>query len=187
MRVTTRQIFFTGMLAQLAGAWILAAMAQTAPAPRLDAVPATEPPAAAPAQPQPLQPPRRSNPPGLFGAFGRWFDDSVDTMTSGWNATVGSLGDQANDAAKGARDAASSVVRVPTTIVTGHQRCAITASGGPDCVAAIETLCRQKGYTAGTSLHIQSEQKCPVWGWVAGKQPAGQCGTATYVTSAMCR
>ena len=39
----------------------------------------------------------------------------------------------------------------------------------PDCEAASEVLCRTKGFTTGSSLHIQSEQKCPVWGWINGE------------------
>jgi hypothetical protein len=48
-------------------------------------------------------------------------------------------------------------------------------------------LCRTKGYAAGSSVHIQSEQKCPVWGWINGEKPVGRCNTETYVTRAMCR
>jgi hypothetical protein len=71
--------------------------------------------------------------------------------------------------------------------VTGRSRCRPSANGGPDCVAATDLLCRSKGYAGGTSLHIQSEQKCPVWGWISGAKPVGKCGSETYVTSAMCR
>jgi len=173
-------LFFAGAL-----------FAQTAPNPPADAAAVTEP------QPPPAetQPQRRSGTPDLFSALGQWVDDSIGRMTSGWNNardTVGGLGDRANEAAKGAadaaRDAAATVVRIPTTsIVTGHEHCVRTASGGPDCLAATETLCRSKGYASGSSLHIQSEQKCPVWGWIAGSKPVGKCGTETYVTSAMCR
>jgi hypothetical protein len=122
-------------------------------------------------------------------------DDSLGQVTSGWNnarESVGGFSERATDAAKGAadaaRDAASTMMRIPTTsIVTGRGHCARTASGGPDCQAATDALCRTKGYSAGSSLHIQSEEKCPVWGWVKGEKPVGRCGTETYVTSAMCR
>src|SRR5437870_4973492 len=72
-----------------------AAVAQNAPGPQLDVAPATEPqPPTAPSQ---AQPPQRSNPPGLFAVIGRWVDDSIGNMTSGWNSArdaVGGLGDQ---------------------------------------------------------------------------------------------
>jgi len=197
MIVTARRILLTGVLAGFAGAaMILAAMAQSAPG-QLGVAPAPEPPsappppAAAPAAPVPAAPgqpmqiqPGQPSEPGMFGTIGRWFDDSIDSMTSGWNATVGSIGDRATDAAKGARDAASAV-HIPGPVM-GRQPCPVTA-GGPDCQAATDALCRSKGFTAGTSLHIQSEQKCQKWGWIAGKEPGVKCGTATYVTSAMCR
>jgi hypothetical protein len=192
--IQSRLILLAGVLAHLVMSGLFfggAGFAQTAPNPQADAAAVTE-----PQQPPSEAPPqRRSGAPGLFGALGEWVDDSIGRMTSGWNNardTVGGLGDRANEAAKGAadvaRDAAASVVRLPTTsIVTGRAHCVRTASGGPDCVAATEALCRSKGYAAGSSLHIQSEQKCPVWGWIAGQKPVGKCGTETYVTSAMCR
>jgi hypothetical protein len=173
-----------------------AAFAQSTPAPQLGAAPAAQPEPVPPA-PQPpalapdVQPASPSGSPGLFGAIGRWVDTSIGSVTSGLGSArdaVGGLGDQASEAAKGAADAASKVVRIPAaSIVTGRQHCIRTASGGPDCLAATEALCRSKGYSGGTSLHIQSEQKCPVWGWIAGEKPVGKCGTETYVTSAMCR
>jgi hypothetical protein len=173
-----------------------AAFAQSTPAPQLGVAPAAQP-ETVPPEPQPpalpadVQPPSPLSPPGLFGAIGRWVDTSIGTVTTGLNNArdaVGGLGDQAGEAAKGAADAASKVVRIPaTSIVTGRQHCVRTPSGGPDCLAATDVLCRSKGYSGGTSLHIQSEQKCPVWGWIASEKPVGKCGTETYVTSAMCR
>ena len=161
---------------------------EVAPAAQPEAVPAEAPTAILPPDVQPPASPVR---PGLFGAIGRWVDTSIGTVTSGLGSArdaVGGLGDQASEAAKSAADAASKVVVIPTaSIVTGRQHCVRAGSGGPDCQAATTALCRSKGYTAGTSLHIQSEQKCPVWGWIAGEKPVGKCGTETYVTSAMCR
>jgi hypothetical protein len=169
-----------------------AAAAQNAPAPQPGAAPAgtqyQQEVATDAAPPQPHRP-------GLFGTLGRWLDDSVGGVAAGWsNArdTVGNIGSQATDAAKGAagvaRDAAATVARIPAgSLVSGRQHCVRTGSGGPDCFAATEALCRQKGYTSGTSIHIQSEQKCPVWGWISGEKTVGKCNTETYVTSAMCR
>jgi hypothetical protein len=167
-------------LAQTAPAPAPTAPAQIMPDPQLDVAPTTE--------PQPAPAPRRSNAPGLLSEIGRWFDESIGNMTNGLNnarETVGSLGDKAGEAAK---NAATSVTRMPTTsIIAGREHCVRTANGGPDCATATDVLCRSKGYSAGTSLHIQSEQKCPVWGWIAGDKPVGKCGSETYVTSAVCR
>jgi hypothetical protein len=156
---------------------------QILPEPRLDVAPATDPQAVPP--PAPEQPPTGA--PGLLGEIGRWFDQSIDNMNNGLNSareTVGSLGDKAGEAAK---NAATTVTRIPTTpIVSGREHCVRTGNGGPDCGAAANVLCRSKGYSGGTSLHIQSEQKCPVWGWIAGDKPVGKCGSETYITSAVC-
>jgi hypothetical protein len=178
------------------------ALAQSNPTPQLGVAPAAE--AQAPSAPAPAQPPAAApdvrqrpgaNGPGLFSAIGRWIDNSLDTMASGLKDArnaVGDLGNHPAEAAAGATEPAKEsplgTVRIPTpAIVTGRQHCIRTANGGPDCLAASEVLCRQKGYAGGASLHIQSEQKCPVWGWVHGEKPVGECGTETYVTSAMCR
>src|SRR5262245_63765707 len=100
MIVTARLIILSGVLALASSAMTLAAAAQSAPE-QLGVAPAAEPPATAPAPAQPLQiHPGQSSRAGVFSAIGRWFDDSIDTMTSGWNSTVGSIGDRANDAAK---------------------------------------------------------------------------------------
>jgi hypothetical protein len=187
-------VLISWAIGAIAVSFAAAAFAQSTPAPQLDIAPATQP-EAAPAEPPILspdaQPSAPATPPGLFGAIGRWMDTSIDTMNSGLNSArdaVGGLGDQAGEAAKGAADAASKVVAIPkTSIVTGRQHCIRTRSGGPDCDAATDTLCRSKGYKGGTSLHIQSEQSCPVRGWISGEKPVGKCGTETYVTSAMCR
>jgi hypothetical protein len=195
MTVTTSGTPVVGsVLAHLAAgavaiSFACAAAAQSAP--QLGVAPATE------SQPLPpsAEPQPRSKPPGLFGTIGRWVDDSIAGMNSGWRnarTAVGDLGDQATgaakDAADAARDAAATVMRLPgTSIVSGRRLCVRAANGGPDCVSAAEALCKAKGYTTGTSLHIQSEQKCPVWGWIAGEKPIGRCAAETYVTSAMCR
>ena len=189
-----RNIVCTGLARLLPAAvavlFACAAAAQNAPA-QPGAVPAGEPQQQAVPADAPSGPPK----PGVFGAIGRWLDDSMGSVAAGVGSardTVGNIGSQATDAAKGAadaaRDAAATVARIPAgSLVTGRAHCVRSAGGGPDCPAAAETLCRVKGYATGTSLHIQSEQKCPVWGWIKGEKTVGRCSTETYVTSAMCR
>jgi hypothetical protein len=189
-----RNVVRTGLTHLALGAVTLffacVAVAQTQAPPQPGVAP-NEPQQAASAPDAASGPPK----PGLFGTIGRWLDNSIGGVAAGLGSareTVGNIGAQATDAAKGAagmaRDAAATVARIPAgSLVTGRAHCVRAAGGGPDCVAAAETLCRVKGYSSGTSLHIQSEQKCPVWGWIKGEKTAGQCGTETYVTSAMCR
>jgi hypothetical protein len=167
------------------------AMAQTQAPPQLGVAPGDPQQQAVTVPDAAAKPPK----PGLFGTIGRWLDDSIGGVAAGLGSareTVGNIGSQATDAAKGAagmaRDAAATVARIPAGVpVTGRAHCVRTAGGGPDCPHAANTLCWIKGYTSGTSLHIQSEQKCPVWGWISGEKTMGKCSTETYVTSAMCR
>jgi hypothetical protein len=134
--------------------------------------------------------------PGLFGAIGRWLDETSAGLTAGVGSTRGTLdnfgtqaGGVANDAATTARDAAGTVIRIPATgMVVGRQICPRTAGGGPDCRAGSEALCRSKGYTGGRSLDIQTADKCPGWVWASGQRPPeGACTTETYVTRALCQ
>ena len=194
MNVATSGVFRMARAPLAAGALVVLLACGTlaqSPDPRLQVAPMAEPQPEAP--PPPVEPPRPSSRPGLFSAMGRWIDESLATVSSGWSSArdaVGGIGGQAGDVARGAagaaREAATKVIP-PTSLVSGRTLCLRTANGGPDCQAATDTLCRSKGFTTGSSLHIQAEQKCPVWGWIAGEKPVGQCGTETYVTSAMCR
>jgi hypothetical protein len=187
-----------GTRMRIAGALVLlvasAAHAQMAPS-QLGVAPAGAPQQISPSA-EPAASAAPAHRPGLFGTIGRWMDDSISNVTSGWSSAreaVGGLGTRAGDAAKGAagaaRDAAAAAAGAiaPGSLVSGRQHCIRAANGGPDCETATEMLCRSKGYAGGSSLHVQSEQKCPVWGWINGEKPIGKCSTETYVTRAMCR
>ena len=196
---TSRIAFIKAPASIMAGVVVLllnhAAVAQSVE-PRFQVAPATEPqaPVTSPqAEPPQAEPPRAVSRPGVFGTVGRWLDESLAGVSSGWHSArdaVGGIGTQAGDVARGAagiaRDAATMVIP-PTSLVSGRSLCVRAANGGPDCQAATDALCRTKGFTTGSSLHIQSARKCPVWGWINGDKPMGKCGTETYVTSAMCR
>jgi hypothetical protein len=167
-----------GTRMRIAGALVLlvasAAHAQVAPS-QLGVAPAGAPQQISPSA-EPAASAAPAHRPGLFGTIGRWMDDSISNVTSGWSSAreaVGGLGTRAGDAAKGAagaaRDAAAAAAGAiaPGSLVSGRQHCIRAANGG--------------------SLHVQSEQKCPVWGWINGEKPIGKCSTETYVTRAMCR
>jgi hypothetical protein len=186
MIVTTFQPPRLGAMLAAAAAGVLTvfvactAFAQSTPQ-QLGVAPAAEP------QPAPPQAePERRNAPGLFAAIGRFVDESISTVSSG----IGSIGAPAGDAVRGAavaaKDAATLMIP-PTAIVSGRIHCLRTQNGGPDCQAAANLMCQRKGYTTGSSLRVQAEQKCPVWGWIAGDKPMGKCTTETYLTSATCR
>jgi hypothetical protein len=190
MIVTTFRLHRLGAMLAPAAAGALtvlvacAALAQSTPQ-QLGIAPAAEPQAAQPETAAPQGEPRR-NSPGLFAAIGRFVDESISTVSSG----IGSIGAPAGDAVRGAAGAAKDAATLmipPTAIVSGRIHCLRTQNGGPDCQAAANRMCQRKGYTTGNSLRVQAEQKCPVWGWIAGEKPMGRCTTETYLTSATCR
>jgi hypothetical protein len=64
------------------------------------------------------------------------------------------------------------------------------ANGAPDCVTATAVLCRASGFETGSSIDMQTEQKCPA---VTRSGPASppldesQCWLESYVIRALCR
>ncbi|HLK84177.1 MAG TPA: hypothetical protein VKT99_22155 [Xanthobacteraceae bacterium] len=155
-----------------------AAMAQT-PGPEAPSAPTN-----APAPPQPQ---------GFFDALGNWVQQGVATVGSGFGAMVGAVGGQANQAAKeaadAARNAATSVTKLPVSgITTGRERCILAPNGAPDCRTAAETLCRAKGYAAGTSVDFETVEKCPPRSRVSARNaPEGVCTLEHFVTKALCQ
>ncbi len=143
----------------------------------------------------------------MLESIGNWFKNSFDRMNSGIQdarGTIGELGDRATGAAKGAadaakdaadaareaaKDAAGAVARLPgARVISGRERCAVAANGAPDCRAAAEAVCRGKGFASGSSLDIQSAQKCPARVWLSGRSSdPGECQIESFVTRAMCQ
>jgi hypothetical protein len=98
--------------------------------------------------------------------------------------------------AKGAIDAVTRLpatvglpqVGLPSSMVTGRERCVVAANGAPDCLAATEALCKSKGFVAGNSLDIQSAQRCKAHVWLSGRtSEPNECTTESFVTRAVCR
>jgi hypothetical protein len=158
------------------------------------------------AQPPATTTPDPSNPgdkPGFIDAFGRFVGDSAAKLNSqlkGANETLSTIGSQTTDAAKGAvsaakdamdtaRDTASTMIGLPSTrVVTGHETCAMAPNGAPDCRAAADTACRNKGFASGRSVDTQTAQKCPPHVWLSGRPPAeGECPVETWLTRAICQ
>ncbi len=163
-----------------------------------------------PARTAPQQEPAPAEP-GMLESIGRWFQDSFNRLKSDVRDARGTLKDlggrasstakEAADVAKGAakgaaeaakgaaKDAADTVARLPhARVVDGRERCTIAANGAPDCRAAAEAVCRSKGFGSGTSLDIQSAQKCPARIWFSGRSPeSGECPVESFVTRAMCQ
>jgi|SRR4051812_11856919 len=140
--------------------------------------------------------------PGMLDSVGRWFKDSYNRLSSnveGARDSFSVLGDRAGDAAKDAADAAKdaaatakdatdALVRLPNArVVEGHARCTMAANGAPDCRQAAEAVCKSKGFDSGSSLDIQSSQKCSARVWLSRSREPGDCETQSFVIRAMCQ
>jgi hypothetical protein len=172
-----------------------AAMAQT-PGADAPSASASSPPATPAPQPQ-----------SAVGAFGNWvqqggawmqqggqlMQQGVTNMGAGFGQAVGAISGQAKeatkDAAEAARNAAASVSKLPNTgVAAGSERCVIAPNGAPDCRVAAETLCRGKGYVAGTSVDFITVENCPPpWRTSRRNAPEGVCTMEHYVTKALCQ
>jgi hypothetical protein len=141
--------------------------------------------------------------PGMLDSVGRWFKDSYSRFSSnveGARGTINDLGgrasgaakdaaDAAKDAAAAAKDATDALVRLPNArVVDGRERCTMAANGAPDCRQAAEAVCKSKGFGSGSSLDIQSAQKCSARVWLSRRQSdPGACEMQSFVTRAVCQ
>ena len=153
--------------------------------------PPADPPAVIVAPPPPpqagLPPPRE-----VFGAIGRFIDQSISSVGAGVRGageTLGATTEAAGDLAKGVTDAAGTVARLPATnVVSGHELCTAAPNGAPDCTGASVALCRSKGFERGNSLDITSAFKCPAQLWREGRAPNPQeCRDESFVSRALCQ
>lgn len=138
-----------------------------------------------------LPPPRE-----VFGAIGRFIDQSIANVGAGVGAgvrgageTLGATTNAAGEIAKGVGSAAGTVARLPTTnIVSGHELCSAAPNGAPDCTGASVALCRTKGFERGQSLDITSSYKCPTQMWREGRAPnPAECTDESFVSRAICQ
>jgi hypothetical protein len=140
-------------------------------------------PAAAPASPQ--------LPAGPFGTFGRFIDESLQGLGQGLKGAREQVDDLTGRAGSAAKDAAGSVtLRRPPSLVVGRERCPPAPNGAPDCVTATTAMCRASGFDSGSSVDMQTEQKCPAATPAGPASPPAdesQCWLESYVIRALCR
>jgi hypothetical protein len=155
---------------------------------------------------KPSPPAREAAPasqPGMLDSVGRWFKDSFRRFSSnveGARDSFSAMGDRAGgaakdaadaakDAAAAAKDATDALARLPNArVVDGRARCTVAANGAPDCRRAAEAVCKSKGFGSGSSLDIQSAQKCSARVWLSGRPPdPGDCEMESFVTRAVCQ
>ena len=78
---------------------------------------------------------------GLIEKLGDWLRDSADGVSSGLKGTQQRI----DDINKGTLDTLS---RIPVAgFASGRSLCPRAANGAPDCYAATDKLCKEKGYT----------------------------------------
>jgi hypothetical protein len=158
-------------------AWTGVALAQT------ERPPAAEPPPAqlqAAPQAEPKAPLVGGG--GLLERLGELIRDSAEGVSSGLKGTQQRI----DDINKGTIDTLS---RIPVAgFATGRSLCPRAANGAPDCYAATDKLCKDKGYTAGRSLDTESAETCNPRIYLPGYQrKEGDCRTETFVTRAACQ
>ena len=167
--------------------WLLAAggtaWPQAAPQPPslgVEAQPQAQPPSLG-VEEQPQAQPQPDNP-GLIHEMGKLIDKIVPTMKSP-SETIDGL----NARAKDAGDALSRLAK-PGGMVSGRTICPAGPGGTPDCKAAADKLCQNKGYKEGRSLNTDSAQTCSAKVLIPGRQrKPDDCRTDNYVTTALCQ
>lgn len=148
----------------------------------------------APALAQEQEQPQQSQ--DVFTAIGRWFSASFSTANTRFQSAregVDNFNREAGAAVRATggavKDAASAVAKLPNTrVLSGHQTCAVTANGAPDCAEAANKLCKARGFSFGQSLDVTAADECPAR-VVLGQREAkpGECKTITFVSKAVCQ
>src|ERR1700722_7409697 len=154
----------------------------------------------------PTQPPP-ANKPGFLHQLEVWWNDSFGDFDAKMKSAKDKLDDynkQQNqaaketsaateqalkDAAQVTKDAATAVVKLPTTrVFEFHERCQVAGNGAPDCQATANNACRTKGFDAGQPLDISTSQECPARVMLSGRPPVeGECKDVTVILRAVCR
>ena len=148
----------------------------------------------------PVEAPRPPQQRGPVDTFGRWITGSISAAGDRIGAAWGSLSklgtrasDAASDVAKGAAavagGTAQAVGQLPVgPIVAGRELCATAANGAPDCQAAVDRLCRTRGFATGASIDVESAKTCRPEVVLSGRQRSpADCLSEDFVTKAVCR
>jgi hypothetical protein len=143
-----------------------------------------ESPAAAPA-PAPQQ-----GAAGPFGTVGQFIDQSLQGLGQRLKGARDQVDDITGRAGNAAKDTAGSINLRRPSVVAGRERCLPAPNGAPDCVKATTIMCRANGFETGSSIDMQTEQKCPAAtpsGPASPPLDESQCWLESYVVRALCR
>jgi hypothetical protein len=149
---------------------------------------AQEPPSAQPEPPATAPAPAPQ--PGPFGTIGRFIDESLHGLGQGLKSAREQVDDITGRAGNAAKDAAGAMPLRRPSVVAGRELCLPAPNGAPDCVTATAAMCRAKGYETGSSIDMQTEQKCPAAlpsGPASPPLDESQCWLESYVIRALCR
>lgn len=153
-----------------------AASAQApAPAPPVESAPPPQ------ASPPPAPPPR-----GLFGDLDKLFEAPAPLWSP---PPLKSPAEVIEDLNARAKDAGAGLPELRrATVATGRAICPVSANGAPDCQAAAERLCRDKGFKDGKSMDVEAAQVCSARALLTNRtSEPGACRMENYVTRAMCQ
>ena len=140
------------------------------------------PPEAAPPEAAPPTAAQPSSRPGLIDTLGNLLRDSAEGVSSGLKGTQQRI----EDLNKGTLETLSNIPLAG--LASGRSLCPLSANGAPDCYAATEKLCKEKGYSIGRSLDTESSETCNPRIYLPGYQrKAGDCRIDTFVTRAACQ
>lgn len=170
-----------GMLAVVLAPAAVFAQASLPPAPGAVASQASPTPAAPDGVTAAVPAPR-----GLFGDFGKLFDPPPLAWPPPAIASPAEVIEGLNARARDAGQDLSRLGRGP--VVTGRARCPVAANGAPDCQAAADLLCRDKGFKDGRTADVEAAQVCSPRALLSGRtDEPGACRMENYVTRAMCQ
>jgi len=126
--------------------------------------------------------------PGPFGLVIQFFEEggaAFQNHLKRARTRFDELDEQARETGKGAVDAVS---RLPNTrVLRGRERCLVAGNGAPDCIAAAEKLCRERGFSTGRSVDFTEAETCPPSAWASGRLERTACTTTTFITRAVCQ
>ena len=95
----------------------------------------------------------------------------------------------AKEAAAATKSATDAMLKLPVTrMIEGRERCQVAPNGSPDCRAAVDAICKAKGFDGGKSLDTQTAEKCSPRAWLSRRLTGqGECRIETFVTRAACQ
>jgi hypothetical protein len=170
-----------------------AAWSQPAPAPAQTQPTASQPTPQPPASSQPAPgqaapaptPPAKPENPGLIDELGKLLHKLPSLKSP--SETIEDMNARAKDATKGATETLTNLAR-PSSMVSGRMICPASGNGAPNCKAAADRLCQDKGYKEGNSLTMDSAEKCSAKVLIPGRtRKPDDCRTDNYVTAALCQ